>query len=85
MYLVPGGIVYPGGVPGLGVYLVLGGVSCPGGVPGPGGGTCLGTPPPVNRMTGQTDVKILPYPKLCLRAVIRTPKILVFKLKGSLK
>ena len=80
VYLVPGGVPGPGGgVPGLGgvpgpseVYLVWGGVPGPGGcawsqggVPGPGGvpGQVL---PPVDR---HTPVKLLPCPKLRLRAV----------------
>ena len=56
MYLVQGGVPGPGVVPGPGgVYLV------------PGGYTCPGTPP-VNRMTDRC--KILPCPKLRLRAVM---------------
>ena len=44
-----GGIPGPGGVPGLGVYL-----------PGGWGGTCPGTPPPVNRMTNRCKNISLP-------------------------
>ena len=52
-----------GVVPGQGLYLV------PGGVPGPRrGGTCPGTPPEQN--SWHTLLKILPCPKLRLRAVI---------------
>ena len=78
MYLVWGVYLVPGGVPSLGGtwswgvylvwgYLVLGGVLGPG-VPGLGGGTCPDTPP-CEQNDRQTGVKILPCPKLRLRAV----------------
>ena len=82
VYLVPGGVYL---VPG--VYLVLGGVPSWGGKPGLGGctlsqgGTCPGTPP-CEQNDWQTGVKILPCPKLRLRAVVRS--FLVGMLKSQL-
>ena len=67
----------------LGVYLVLAVYLVPVGGPSPRvtwsqgvyqvpGRTCPGTPPPhpCEQNDRQTGVKILPYPKLCLRVVI---------------
>ena len=78
----PGGCTYPGGgVPAWGVYL-------PGGVPARGctcqgegtcpGGTCPGTPPLWTEW--QTGAKILPCPKLRLRAVITYFERTVFQI-----
>ena len=72
VYLVPGGVPGPGGCtwslggPGPGgVYLVLGVYLVP------GGGSWSATPPPL-WTEWQTGVKILPCPKLRLRAVKTT-------------
>ena len=69
----PGGCTCPGSVPGWegvpvqGVYLPKGGVPA-WGVYLPGGCTCLGTPPR-EQNSCHTLLKILPCPKLRLRAV----------------
>ena len=74
LYLVPGGVPgHSGCTWSGGVYLVRGGVLVqgvylvPGEAPGPGG-YLVRYSPPVNRMTNRC--KILPCPKLRLRAVI---------------
>ena len=74
MYLILGVYLVPGGVPGPGgCTWFLGGVPGPRGLPGPGGCT-WGVYLPRYFPCGQNDktgVKILPCPKLGLRAVMR--------------
>ena len=98
MYLVLGGCTWSrGGTWSWGVYLVLGGgvpgpMGCTwsqgdvpgpgGGVPGPGG-TLSGTPPPL-WTEWQTGVKILPCPRLRLRAVISTCDLGLLQYKWSI-
>ena len=65
----PGGVPVQGGVPGQGVYL-------PRGVPA-WGCTCPGTPP-CEQNSWHTLLKILPCPKLRLRAVIIYDYILLW-------
>ena len=63
VYLVPGGVPGPRGCTWSG-----GGTWSPGSVPGPRECTCPGTPP-CEQNSWQTPMKILPCPKLRLRAV----------------
>ena len=71
VYLVPGeGVPGPGAVPGPG-----GCTWSRGGVPGPGGGVYLPRYSPRLWTEWQTGVKILPCPKLCLRAVKKNTNV----------